>query len=141
VPGAERKAAQLNSQDVPNSLLVGVTLRPQGVAVFLPLAGSNRPNSESGGLNYRHEHAGDTGNQEGNGMNVERCALGFNKLITASPVLLFLGAGASAGLGKPTMVQFVEKLKRAIQPDSGRELLHLLALARQADLEKILGES
>lgn len=84
--------------------------------------------------------AGESGSQEGDGMNVDRCALGFNKLITASPVLLFLGAGASAGLGKPTMVQFVEKLKRTIQPDSGRELLHLLALAREADLEKILGD-
>jgi hypothetical protein len=71
---------------------------------------------------------------------VERCAFGFNKLITASPVLLFLGAGASAGIGKPTMAQFVEKLKGTIQPDSGRELLHLLAAAREADLEKILGD-
>ena len=73
-------------------------------------------------------------------MNVEQCALGFNKVITTSPVLLFLGAGASAGVGKPAMAQFVEKLKRTIQADSGLNLLHLLATARNADLEKILGD-
>ena len=73
-------------------------------------------------------------------MSIERCALGFNKLIAASPVLVFLGAGASAGIGKPTMAQFVEKLKRSVQPDSGRGLLHLLAAARGADLEKIMGD-
>jgi len=73
-------------------------------------------------------------------VNVERCALGFNKLIGASPVLLLLGAGASAGIGKPTMKQFVEKLKGTIQPDSGGRLLHLLAAARDADLENILGD-
>lgn len=73
-------------------------------------------------------------------MNIERCALGFNKLIAASPVLVFLGAGASAGIGKPAMAQFVQKLKATIQPDSGRDLLHLLVAARGADLEKIMGD-
>lgn len=73
-------------------------------------------------------------------MTNERCSFGFNKLIASSPVLVFLGAGASAGIGKPTMAQFVEKLKRTIQPDSGRDLLHLLAGARGGDLEKILSD-
>jgi hypothetical protein len=73
-------------------------------------------------------------------MTNERCALGFNKLIAASPVLVFLGAGASAGIGKPTMAQFVEKLKATIKPNSGGNLLHLLAAARGADLEKIMGD-
>jgi len=73
-------------------------------------------------------------------MSIERCDLGFNKLIAASPVLVFLGAGASAGIGKPTMAQFVEKLRRTVRPDSGGNLLHLLAAARGADLEKIMGD-
>lgn len=73
-------------------------------------------------------------------MSVERCDLGFNRLITASPVLLFLGAGASAGIGKPTMAQFLEKLKASVQPDSLRDLLNLLAVVRNGDLEKILGD-
>jgi hypothetical protein len=73
-------------------------------------------------------------------MTNERCALGFNKLIAASPVLVFLGAGASAGIGKLTMAPFVEKLKKTILPDSGGDLLHLLAAARGGDLEKILGD-
>lgn len=73
-------------------------------------------------------------------MTNELCAFGFNKFITASPVLVFLGAGASAGIGKPTMAKFVEKLKATIQPDSGGNLLHLLAAARGADLEKIMGD-
>jgi hypothetical protein len=73
-------------------------------------------------------------------MSIERCALGFNKVIAASPVLVFLGAGASAEIGKPTMAQFVEKLKETLQPDSGGNLLHLLAAARGADLEKIMGD-
>src|SRR5271157_2125016 len=73
-------------------------------------------------------------------MSIERCALGFNKLIAASPVLVFLGAGASAGIGKPTMAQFVEKLEGTIQRHSGGNLLHVLAAARGADLEKIMGD-
>ena len=73
-------------------------------------------------------------------MTNERCAFGFNKVIASSPVLVFLGAGASAATGKPTMKQFVERLKTTIQPDSGGNLLHLLAAARGADLEKIMGD-
>ena len=38
------------------------------------------------------------------------------------------------------MAQFVQKLKETIQSDSGGNLLHLLAAARGADLEKILGD-
>jgi SIR2-like domain len=73
-------------------------------------------------------------------VSIERCALGFSKLIGSSPVLLFLGAGASTGIGKPTVAQFVEKLKKTIQLESGKELLHILAAARDNDLEKILGD-
>lgn len=66
--------------------------------------------------------------------------MAFNDVITASPVLLFLGAGASAAAGKPTMVQFVENLQRSLRMDCGGQLLHLLRAARGPDLENILGD-
>jgi hypothetical protein len=64
----------------------------------------------------------------------------FNGVITASPVVLFLGAGASAALGKPTMAQFVTRLQSSNRMDRGGQLLHLLVAARGADLESILGD-
>ena len=64
----------------------------------------------------------------------------FNELITASPVVLFLGAGASAAVGKPTMAQFVARLRNSISMDRGGHLLRLLMTARGDDLENILGD-
>jgi hypothetical protein len=64
----------------------------------------------------------------------------FNNVITASPVLLFLGAGASAAAGKPTMAKFVENLQTSLRMDCGGQLLHLLTVARGPDLENILSD-
>lgn len=73
-------------------------------------------------------------------MSTDSCVFGFNRLITSSPIVIFLGAGASAGVGKPTMVEFVEKLKRNTSLASGQELLCRLAAARSDNLELILAD-
>lgn len=64
--------------------------------------------------------------------------MALNSIITSSPLLLFLGAGASAGLGKPIMKQFVENLHRSLSEDSTVHLLRYLSLERNNDLEAIM---
>ena len=66
--------------------------------------------------------------------------MAFNETITQSPVILFLGAGASVPLGKPTMEQFVMKLQGEIVSEHQGSLLSLLVSARGRDLEAILGD-
>jgi hypothetical protein len=63
-----------------------------------------------------------------------------NRKIVESPIILFLGAGASASLGKPMMAEFVEKVAKVLKnsPESG--MLHELQRFRGNDLEAILGE-
>lgn len=63
-----------------------------------------------------------------------------NKTILESPILLFLGAGASAPLGKPMMAEFVIKLNKLITDDSQARMLAHLRKFRGDDLEAILGE-
>ncbi len=64
----------------------------------------------------------------------------LNPTITQSPIILFLGAGASVPLGKPTMEQFVKKLATEITSDNEASLLSALILARGYDLESIMGD-
>jgi hypothetical protein len=66
--------------------------------------------------------------------------MSLNQTIIQSPVILFLGAGASVPLGKPTMEQFVLKLESEIVPEDQRSLFSLLISARGRDLERILGD-
>lgn len=63
-----------------------------------------------------------------------------NKTITQSPIILFLGAGASVPLGKPAMEQFVAKLANEITSGNEASLLSMLILARGYDLEAILSD-
>ncbi len=63
-----------------------------------------------------------------------------NKAILDSPVILFLGAGASAPLGKPMMAEFVDKISKTMRTDGQREMLQYLREFRGDDLEAILGE-
>jgi len=61
--------------------------------------------------------------------------------IIDSPVLLFLGAGASAPLGKLLMDSFVDKLsKHHVREEKPSSMLKLLTEFRGADLEAIMGE-
>jgi hypothetical protein len=64
----------------------------------------------------------------------------LNPIITQSPIILFLGAGASVPLGKPAMKQFVEKLAVEITVGSDAALLSALISVRGYDLELILGD-
>ena len=64
----------------------------------------------------------------------------LNRTIIDSPIMLFVGAGASASLDKPTMVQFVERLTNAISNQSQQTLLNILTRARGANLEDLLAE-
>lgn len=66
--------------------------------------------------------------------------MAINQIIANSPVILFLGAGASAPLGKPTMKEFVSKLKKESSHYSEGRLLLLTAAARDNDLERILND-
>ncbi len=63
-----------------------------------------------------------------------------NPTILNSPVLLFLGAGASQPLDKPMMVEFVRGVSRRISDDSQKNMLAHLRRFRSDDLESILGE-
>jgi hypothetical protein len=63
-----------------------------------------------------------------------------NKTIIESPVILFLGAGASAALGKPMMAEFVDKVNKTIKHDDPKSMLAHLRRFRGDDLEAILGE-
>jgi hypothetical protein len=64
----------------------------------------------------------------------------LNPIITQSPIILFLGAGASVPLGKPAMKQFVERLTNEITIGSDASLLSTLISVRGHDLELILGD-
>ena len=61
-----------------------------------------------------------------------------NSAILNAPVILFLGAGASVPLGKPTMVQFVRRLSKRINDGLEKTVLNILAKLRAEDLETIL---
>ncbi len=60
--------------------------------------------------------------------------------IARSPVILFLGAGASAPLGKPVMEHFVKKLASDIKSDPEASLLAAFISERGNDLELIMGD-
>jgi hypothetical protein len=64
--------------------------------------------------------------------------MSLNPTITQSPIVLFLGAGASVPLGKPTMEQFVARLADQITSENEASLLSVLISARGHDLEAIL---
>jgi hypothetical protein len=66
--------------------------------------------------------------------------MAINQIIANSPVILFLGAGASSALGKPTMKEFVSKLKQESGHYPEGKLLLLTAAARDDDLELILND-
>jgi hypothetical protein len=60
--------------------------------------------------------------------------------ILGSPVLLFLGAGASAPLDKLLMDSFVKKLFTEVREEIPLRMLKLLTEFRGSDLEAIMGE-
>lgn len=62
----------------------------------------------------------------------------LNAIITESPIVLFLGAGASVPLGKPVMKDFVAKLTTEITSENEALLLSVLISARGHDLEAIM---
>jgi len=64
--------------------------------------------------------------------------MALNSKITQSPVILFLGAGASVPLGKPVMEQFIRDLVEQIGYTQNPALLLSLVSARGYDLEKIM---
>jgi hypothetical protein len=64
--------------------------------------------------------------------------MSINTTITESPVILFLGAGASVPLGKPVMNDFVAKLSKTIASENEASLLEVLISARGYDLEAIM---
>lgn len=64
--------------------------------------------------------------------------MSLNTTITESPVILFLGAGASVPLGKLVMKDFVAKLPEQITSDNEASLLQVLISARGYDLEAIM---
>jgi hypothetical protein len=66
--------------------------------------------------------------------------MALNPTIMKSPVILFLGAGASVPLGKPVMQQFVARLAGEITPANEASLLSVLISARGHDMELILGD-
>ncbi|MFH1700533.1 MAG: SIR2 family protein [Candidatus Zixiibacteriota bacterium] len=67
--------------------------------------------------------------------------MAINKRIITSPIILFLGAGASVPLGKPTMKEFVTKLEQLIPRYNKRsQIFHKIAAFRNKDLEEILGD-
>lgn len=66
--------------------------------------------------------------------------MAINQIIANSPVILFLGAGSSSALGKPTMKEFVSKLKKESSHYPEGKLLLLTAVARDDDLELILND-
>lgn len=66
--------------------------------------------------------------------------MALNPTIIKSPVILFLGAGASVPLGKPAMEQFVARLAGEITSVNEASLLSLLISARGHDMELILGD-
>lgn len=63
-----------------------------------------------------------------------------NSTIVDSPILLFLGAGASQPLDKPMMGEFVKNLPVVMMDDSQVGVLEHLRRFRGDDLEAILGE-
>lgn len=66
--------------------------------------------------------------------------MSLNPTITQSPVIVFLGAGASAPLGKPVSEQFVARLVSEITSENEASLLSVLVSARGPDLELIMGD-
>lgn len=64
--------------------------------------------------------------------------MALSTVITESPVVLFLGAGASVPLGKPVMKDFVSKLEVEITSENEASLLSVLITARGFDLEAIM---
>jgi len=64
----------------------------------------------------------------------------LNPIITQSPIILFLGAGASVPLGKPAMKEFVERIAAEITVSDDASLLSTLISVRGYDLESILGD-
>ncbi|MCX5817194.1 MAG: SIR2 family protein [Proteobacteria bacterium] len=64
----------------------------------------------------------------------------LNTTITQSPVILFLGAGASVPLGKPVMEKFVTRLIEDTEAGDFANLLSILVSARGHDLESIMGD-
>jgi hypothetical protein len=62
----------------------------------------------------------------------------LNSSIIESPVILFLGAGASVPLGKPVTKDFVARLVEQVTAEDEAALLRILISARGYDLEAIM---
>src|ERR1700693_4313796 len=63
---------------------------------------------------------------------------GYSHQISTAPVILFLGAGASASLGKPLMKEFLKSIQgTAINPQVS-ELISIMRRARGDDLEGVM---
>jgi hypothetical protein len=62
---------------------------------------------------------------------------GYDRNITAAPVVVFLGAGASAALGKPMMAEFIESVIGRLR-GSTQAVMRAIANHRGLHLEDIL---
>jgi hypothetical protein len=65
--------------------------------------------------------------------------MSLDQAITQSPVIVFIGAGASVPFGKPVMEQFVKRLAGEITSDTD-SLFSALISERGYDLEAIMGD-
>jgi hypothetical protein len=64
----------------------------------------------------------------------------YNQTILNSPIILFLGAGASAPLSKPMMQHFLNRVASQLRDLETSKLLEDLKRFRGNDLEAVLGE-
>jgi hypothetical protein len=65
-------------------------------------------------------------------------AHGYSYQIITAPVILFLGAGASASLGKPLMSEFLKSIEVASADPQASELIAVVRRARGDDLEGVM---
>jgi hypothetical protein len=62
---------------------------------------------------------------------------GYDRHITTAPIVVFLGAGASAALGKPMMSEFIKGVRESL-PTTAQSVLDAIIEHRGYDLEDIL---
>jgi hypothetical protein len=65
-------------------------------------------------------------------------AHGYSHQIVTAPVILFLGAGASASLGKPLMNEFLKSIEGTAADPQASELISIVRRARGDDLEAVM---
>jgi hypothetical protein len=69
---------------------------------------------------------------------VVSAAPGYSDEIITAPVILFLGAGASASLGKPLMKEFFKSVEATALDSGVSDLISMVRRARGDDLEAVM---